>query len=441
MPPIYPQYRRPSNQVRAIPTADSQVDPLSAKLHEGTRSTSNFISTITPVWNPLDQDLAPGLSWNSLSPYFYSPHEPTTLDVMVPSQIREGLHGFFGNALPISNLELEYLVTLPTYDETYSWDYVFLRGLLWACSEENSGLGFLSVQDFADHHSRLDKVEPLLQQAIWDHLRQDFDTDLSTNSAPWPAEYSDYLNQLESLGPLLPLRIQGVPAALRLMEHHRHFRSGEGTGPLTVYIAPTADYNGAFTSDGGFPLLDRLLDMNQGQVLYFEAGSEAQMMQILEQVRETSGQDIDVLIVAGHGTPFSLALGNAQVHPDDSPEGEGQYLTPEDFALGDFAGLETILADEGEVILYSCSTGAGEEHLFNLANAFATALPGRRILSPQADTNIEAIFPGSEKYPLLIKWRGTGTYLAYQSPGAPRQFPLRQIRVLSRTETGNGPME
>lgn len=301
--------------------------------------------------------------------------------------------------------------------------YFFIRGLETTLGEDSALLGLPTLREVAARPLRLEKMPPVMRQALWDELRTQYDL---------PPTYSEFHDALTDLGPWLPRRVVSLPAALRLLESHERLARGAVSERLTVVVGPTEDWNGAFTSDGGFPLLDTLLEQEDQQVLYFEASDEREMLRLLQAVRLKSGRDIDVLIVAGHGTPFSLALGDIQVQPQFDEALEGRYLTPEDVVLGDLSALDGIVAPEGEVILYSCSTGLGGAHVFNLANAFALALPGRSILSPQADTNMEALFPGTEKQPWLVKWRGTSTYLAYRSPGTTPRIPLRQMHVLTQ---------
>ena len=304
-----------------------------------------------------------------------------------------------------------------------SLGYFFIRGIATTLGEDSVMLGLPTLSEVAARPLRLEKMHPMMRQALWDELRTQYDL---------PPTYTEFHEALTDLGPWLPRRVVSLPAALRLLESHERLARGEVSERLTVVVGPTEDWNGAFTSDGGFPLLDTLLEQEDHQVLYFEANGEREMLRLLQAIRTKSGRDIDVLIVAGHGTPFSLALGDPQVQPQFEETLEDRYLTPEDVVLGDLSALDGIVAPEGEVILYSCSTGLGGTHVFNLANAFALALPGRSILSPQADTNLEALFPGTEKQPWLVKWRGTSSYLAYRSPGTTPRIPLRQMHILTQ---------
>lgn len=249
--------------------------------------------------------------------------------------------------------------------------------------------------------------------------------------APDPnSTYADFRTRLEHLGAHLPFRVLSLRNALTLLHHRETLGEEPVELPIALVIGPTEDYNGHFNSIRHFSMLDTLVASERFHVLYFEAGGEDEVEEILERVTSATGRRIHTWVLGGHGNPTTLSLGGSDTSASGSEEHEGEFIQIRDFVEGDFANLADYIEPEGQVLLWSCSTGAGEETSVNLANTLASALPGRRIHSTPVPNGIKGM-EIHEDLSLEVLWWFGQTYLA--------QFEEGDILLFTRHEqSSNG---
>ena len=85
--------------------------------------------------------------------------------------------------------------------------------------------------------------------------------------------------------------------------------------------------------------------------------------------------NIELLIVAGHGSPKTIRLGpDSRIFADQE--------------LPDSKVLEK-LAPNAVIFLEACETGAGKEYNDNIANYFANHAPGRVVIAPLTPVSIQ----------------------------------------------------
>ena len=85
--------------------------------------------------------------------------------------------------------------------------------------------------------------------------------------------------------------------------------------------------------------------------------------------------NIELLIVAGHGSPQTIRLGS-----------DSRILA--NIELPDSKVLE-LLAPNAVIFLEACETGAGKEYNNNIANYFANHAPGRVVIAPLTPVTIQ----------------------------------------------------
>lgn len=138
--------------------------------------------------------------------------------------------------------------------------------------------------------------------------------------------------------------------------------------------------------------------------------SEEDVRKLLTYIR-ANGIKFDDVIIAGHGTKDLIALGGVDRRvKDDGAIVDNDYL---DFSDFDDPSLDvsSIMKDDGQLILFSCSNGAGADKEDNMANRYASTLrPGQRVVSSQVPTNIDYMDRDDEGR-IQIYWVGAKPYI------------------------------
>ncbi len=121
--------------------------------------------------------------------------------------------------------------------------------------------------------------------------------------------------------------------------------------------------------------------------------------QFLSDATGGGGDKASLIILAGHGGIKTLALGSADLGMNGEMENEEAYIDTGDF--GDKSSdldLVKYLSRDGDLLLYSCWNGWGEEkNPDNLANTIASTLPGGvTIYSSSAPMAIKSIDLGED---------------------------------------------
>jgi len=272
------------------------------------------------------------------------------------------------------------------------------------------------ARDIVNNFSLIFACPPSQRRELWQETLAELRADgIRIPEGRWntPEDFASYLGEN---GLHFPERFRSIRTALTLVENRDSLGGACPVRPLAVVVTPTADHNGAFGRTG-FPYLETLVSSGRFHVIYLEAGTEREMREGLEAIVYDAGVPIHTLVAAGHGTPTSLSLGSLVADPNIDPE-EERFLTPEDFLDGDFDGLSDLIAQDGQVLLFSCNNGTGEESGWNMANVWARALPGRRIYSSQVATNIREL-EVREDLSLNVTWIDHHPYETRWVPDSP----------------------
>ncbi|MDD4982248.1 MAG: hypothetical protein PHS12_05805, partial [Candidatus Omnitrophica bacterium] len=148
---------------------------------------------------------------------------------------------------------------------------------------------------------------------------------------------------------------------------------------VVLYPSKSSDHNGALAD-----LLD-LVEELQGrgyEVRYTRVHTVVDLASGL--LRYTQDRPADLVIIGGHGNPSSILL---------SPEGGLGYGVLGINDVNELAALNFVLAQQGVILLNSCSTGNGGVSGNNIANAFANAFPqASRILAPYSPAGPRLVF-------------------------------------------------
>ncbi|MFO1464226.1 MAG: hypothetical protein U1F66_10660 [bacterium] len=279
--------------------------------------------------------------------------------------------------------------------------------------------GIPTEESALDRFYLLEKLPEEERQAMWERLMER----LHREGTPLPAagcdSYEAFRESLAALGPRLPSRVASLRNAMALLHNHETLGHEPVDLPIALAILAGDDHNGAM-GVAGFPMLDTLAASGRFHVLYVEADDEDDVLRSMEEIHALTGRRVHTLVMGGHGTPNTLALGGedlGRAAPGATYE-EADYVDTSDFYLGEFAGLNDLLAENGQVLLWSCSTGSGGEEVpYNLANSFSRAVPGRRVYSMREPGNIRSL-EVAEDGSLEVEWNNDAPYVAFSADGA-----------------------
>jgi hypothetical protein len=240
----------------------------------------------------------------------------------------------------------------------------------------------------------IEKLPPESRDAVWTAALDQ----LESEGADFPREriatYEAFQTFLEDSGLGFEDRFRSVRTVLEVAANRENLASLGSERPIALVIATTSDYNHAFEY---FPLVDNLVGSGRFDVVYREASTEREAGEILEETYRTAGRPIHTLVLAGHGMQDSLDLGGPPPPASFFPPWSDQARVEiRDFEQGEFAGLGDFVETSGQVLLWSCSNGAGGADAENLANAFSDALPGRSVISVGVPSNIVALDVGPD---------------------------------------------
>lgn len=162
------------------------------------------------------------------------------------------------------------------------------------------------------------------------------------------------------------------------------FANSEKPNALLIY--PASDYNGAFESKEAVALFHEIQSVYDVKVAF--AKQDGDIAAAIHSV-----PDIELLMVAGHGTPTTLNLGG------EESSDETYNLDTSDTELGD--ALNT-LHPHATIFLNSCSTGEDERSGDNLANFIRKQAKERTVIAPTESFEQREITIGS-LYPFDVK--------------------------------------
>jgi hypothetical protein len=153
--------------------------------------------------------------------------------------------------------------------------------------------------------------------------------------------------------------------------------------PVAALIYCKSDHNGAFHSHDS--KVRQLID-NGYRVMYLEAGSDisvARALQSASALGTPQEKRASLIVLAGHGMPEGIAFGPLTSGADAIDRFDKPMLLRE--------RVPDTLEAGGQVVLISCSTGAGMEREPNMANFLREIFPHaavRGIWAPTRDSNI-----------------------------------------------------
>ena len=275
-----------------------------------------------------------------------------------------------------------------------------------------------SVDEVLTYHRSFEKLEEgPARERLWRDAISRLRAEGYPHLPPENETYASFRARLEAVGPHLADRIVSLRNALTLLHNHESLGRGSPALPVAVLIGPAADYNGAFSSHRGYPLLDSLISSGRFHVLYFESADEAGARDAMMAAHEGTGRRLHTVVFAGHGLPTALALGGPDPGETASALGpEEAFLDINDLRAGDLGDLNAILDPCGQVLMWSCSNGAGGAEALNLANGVAESVPDRLVYSTPIPSNISQLLV-REDLSLEITWRETEGYVASYHEG------------------------
>ena len=213
-------------------------------------------------------------------------------------------------------------------------------------------------------------------------LPEEFTANLSTFRA-WVKRQTEFPDRFHSFASVAMLHQSG----LSLFDP-------EDTRPVALLAYNTTDYNRAFEMPA---VIEGFSQDERFRTVYVEVSNEADLNRVLREASDDGERPLHTLVLAGHGTPTSLQLGEEQDQCD-----EESYVDLVDFGQGDFVELHRYV--RGQVLLYSCSNAAGGEAYKNLANMAGQNLNREtRIYATQEPANIQRL-KIREDLSLSIQW-------------------------------------
>lgn len=275
--------------------------------------------------------------------------------------------------------------------------------MLLAAKNREDPRSEVSIRAFIDDYRHIGKLEPEARAALWPLVLERLRKDGISLPEDSMESYEAFVERMGRYGEHFSERVRSLRTAAILMHNRDTYDFGPGHRRLAVVIEAARDHNGALTVANGFPLLDRLLENKRFDLLYFEVEEEAGIRNALTEVRLETGRRVHSLVTAGHGMPTALALGSDDPMIALTGASEETVLDTEDFRAGEFDFLDEVMEPEGQVLLLACYAGAGHGHVYNLANAHADVLRGRRVYSIGVPSNIWSL-DVDEDYSFKVGW-------------------------------------
>ena len=284
-----------------------------------------------------------------------------------------------------------------------------------------------SDENILETYCLVEKFPAAERELVWARLMERLRAEGGPEIPESCETYEGFREALSGVGENFPVRVRSLRNAIALIRNHEMLGLEPLERPIALAVVAASDHNGALGVSGGFPLLDTLEESGHFHVLYVEADDESDVVQAMEEVYALTGRRIHTLVLGGHGTPTALALGGEDLAlgvPAESYD-ERNYLDTADFFRGEFSGLDELIETDGQVLLWSCSTGSGgDESPFNLANSVSRAAPRRQIYSMMEPGNIRSL-EIAEDGSLEVEWNNDAPYIALSPDGAMPELPPR----------------
>jgi hypothetical protein len=249
------------------------------------------------------------------------------------------------------------------------------------------------LEPFLQNYRRFSEVSMPIRQVLWNatvarareaypSLPQEFTASYSVFRA-WVKRQTDF-----------PDRFHSFASVAMLHQSSQGLFDPEDARPVALLAYNTTDYNRAFEMPA---VIEAFSQDDRFRTVYVEVSNETDLNRVLAEASEGGEHPLHTLVLAGHGTPTSLQLGEGDAKCD-----EGSFVDLYDFVQGDFAELHRYV--RGQVLLYSCSNGAGGKAYKNLANFTGENLNrDTRVYATQVPSNIQRL-KIREDLSLSIQW-------------------------------------
>ena len=219
-------------------------------------------------------------------------------------------------------------------------------------------------------------------------------------------------------------RFNSLSALIEMLKNRQTANAPNDNRPLCIIIYPKTDGNGAFEIDSNIGQMIKL----GYRVIYHEAGDEKEVAKYLKSATANGKYPAKTIILGGHGTSTSLALGGEDGGWDTY--NEHLYIDTGDFKGKDELQLARYLQPGGDLLLNSCSNGAGgASNQANLANTIARTLYSGILVHSYTmlsfGSSIRVVGGG-----LKVKLNGDSGYRVWGSkPRPPATAPLPAVKV------------
>ncbi|MFA5389268.1 MAG: hypothetical protein WC312_05885, partial [Candidatus Omnitrophota bacterium] len=201
-----------------------------------------------------------------------------------------------------------------------------------------------------------------------------------------------------------------VNSTIKTIVNNRQGNNTPGDKPVVTIIACAEDRNGAFDSMFTAYSQEAMFLISTGfHVMYYEAETPDQIAAALKDSFEIAGKKSDSIIFIAHGTREFMQF---------SYRKDGDFTV---YNAGKLKPVSYVLADNGTIVLYGCSTGEGRKEKNNMANKMREVFPQAvklGIFAPDdKTTGIHNIYFKKgliEKVEFIVY--GGGTYRAQVTP-------------------------
>ncbi|RLE39339.1 hypothetical protein DRJ17_01300 [Candidatus Woesearchaeota archaeon] len=188
---------------------------------------------------------------------------------------------------------------------------------------------------------------------------------------------------------------------LFLKLNEKNLRLYDTDKPNCLFIFPRSDWNGAFTNKIYFQFF-RNLNLFYDVITRKVATED----EVYELIKETP--NIELLILAGHGSQTSLSLAEVDLRLFEATKGEKYAI---DIFDDEFKEYLNMLHPNATLFNISCSNGQGKNHAINLANVMHK-WSNRTIISFSGPARLSD-FSVKSYYPLRLEHNDSDKNLEY----------------------------
>lgn len=175
--------------------------------------------------------------------------------------------------------------------------------------------------------------------------------------------YESFVSGLEENGVTeFPKRIRSFQTAYELMRNDSP--GEEDDRPVALMLFNRDDHNGGFDE---YPILDEFVESGF-RVIYKEIDHDGDFFHYLEEYTDDGENPVHTLVVGGHGSQTSLHLGKKE---------EAVRPNSEKLDINDFVECyqKSPIQEGGQIFIYACNNGRGEDISVNLANSIGSSFP------------------------------------------------------------------